>query len=181
LKNFLRWSSAIAITFISIGSVRAVLPANPTLCTPEEVAYFSCAIKGSGKIASLCGSKQIGVDGSYLQYRFGKLLNPEMQFPAENKNSIREFSYAHYFRALVDRNGIGFSNNGYRYVLFSDMETDIKPPLRERGVRVTAPGGKETTLLCSEPFIGQHWDVLESALVCDPKTAEAVGAECPGK
>ena len=151
------------IACLTVGRAHAE---TPNLCSSDEVAYFSCVIKGSGKIASLCGSHQIGPDGSYLQYRFGKAPTPEMQFPADKKNSVRQFRYEHYFRAQVDRTSIFFSNNGYEYEVFSDQEGDVKPPTLERGVRVTAPGanGKESTLLCGPQFSGQKWDVLESGL-----------------
>jgi hypothetical protein len=123
-------------------------------------------MKGSGKIASLCGSKQLGVDGGYLQYRFGKLPIPEMQYPIEKKGSLKQFAYEHYFRALVDRVTISFSNNGHDYEVFSDQEADQKPPILERGVRVHAAGkiDKVTTLLCGPQYLHFKTDALGAAL-----------------
>src|SRR5476649_2938273 len=69
-----------------------------TLCKPDEIVYFSCKIKSSSKIASLCGSplREFSTDSllqdGWLQYRFGKPNGkPEFIYPAVKRDSIRNF------------------------------------------------------------------------------------------
>jgi hypothetical protein len=121
-----------------------------SLCRAEEQVFFSCRVTGSSKLTSLCGAKSLDARRGYLQYRFGKPGAIELQFPRDRANTQRVFRYAHYFRAHVDRNELTFDNNGYRYVVFDYYDADIKPAVRESGVRVRRHGAieKETELKC---------------------------------
>ena len=121
-----------------------------SLCRADEQNFFTCTVTGPAKVISLCGSKALDARRGYLQYRFGKAGAVELQFPRDRANTQRMFRYAHYFRAQVDRTEVTFDNDGYRYVVFAYHEGDIKPPVRESGVRVQFHGTieKETELKC---------------------------------
>ncbi|HEX9454431.1 MAG TPA: hypothetical protein VGA27_08725 [Candidatus Binatia bacterium] len=112
-----------------------------TLCRGEERVIFSCPIAGPGKVISLCASPTIDTKRGYLQYRFGKSGAVELQFPQARANTQLAFRYAHYFRAQVDRTEVSFDNQDYRYVIFDYFEGDVKPTIRETGVRVNRHGG----------------------------------------
>ena len=120
------------------------------LCRADEQVFFTCQITPSSKLISLCGSKSLDARRGYLQYRFGKPGTVELQFPRERANTQRVFRYAHYFRAQVDRTEVTFDHEGYRYVVFDNYEGDIKPAVRESGIRVRRHGAttKETELTC---------------------------------
>jgi hypothetical protein len=121
-----------------------------TLCRAEEQNFFTCIVTGSAKVISLCGSKSLDARRGYLQYRFGKPGAVELQYPRDRANTQRVFRYAHYIRAQVDRAEITFDNEGYSYVIFDYYEGDIKPSVRESGVRIRrhGPNTKETELTC---------------------------------
>lgn len=121
-----------------------------SLCRAEEQIIFSCALAGSTKRVSLCGSKLLDHRRGYLQYRHGQPSAIELQFPQARANTQLAFRYAHYFRAQVDRSEISFDNQGYRYTIFDYDEGDITPPLAVAGVRITKHGaeGRETELQC---------------------------------
>ena len=125
-----------------------------TLCVEGEQIIFSCALQGSGKFASLCGSKKLTGDESYLQYRFGRLRNIEFEFPKEKEGSQKKFAYEHYFRARFDETEISFENGGYRYTLFDYYNGEQSPVRRQTGVRVKANGqqAQEVTLRCQSRF-----------------------------
>jgi hypothetical protein len=53
----------------------------PSLCTPNEVAIFSCATKAGGKILSLCGSADLSEEAGTLAYRFGRKGAVELTHP----------------------------------------------------------------------------------------------------
>lgn len=66
-------------------------------CKGNEFTYFSCTIKGSQKVVSLCGNapsksfNEAANEGRWLQYRFGKLEKIELSFPKDISTSMSEF------------------------------------------------------------------------------------------
>jgi hypothetical protein len=126
----------------------------PSLCKANEQAFFNCAVKG-GKIISLCASKQLTAKTGYLQYRFGRIGAPELQFPEKLEGSQSAFRFDHYFRYRVDRSDIVFKNAGFEYTLFDDWEGDVKPEIRQSGISVVSlTNEKDTTQLdCRGPRI----------------------------
>jgi hypothetical protein len=147
---------AIAATAVERNSPRAAKDAflmrsdpvpSTTLCQPDEQVIFSCDLSGSGKYVSLCGSKKLTREEGYLQYRFGRPGAVELEFPKDKDSTKKQFTYDHYFRALVDRTNISFENGGYTYTVFDDYEGDVKPETREAGVKIER-SGKETSMRC---------------------------------
>jgi hypothetical protein len=141
----------------------ALLPAN-TLCAADEQVIFSCALKGSTKLVSLCGSKALGGDGAYLQYRFGRVNRVELEFPGERAGSAKLFRYEHEFRSRFDRTDISFESRGFSYTVFDYYNGEEKPASREAGVRVNGAGGnaKEVTMRCGGRVTANYGDLAES-------------------
>src|SRR5215218_3085492 len=77
-------------------------PRPVSLCNADENIIFSCATRQSGKIASLCSSKDLTKDRGYLQYRFGLRGKIELEFPQNRQQTQQAFKYTHYFRAQFD-------------------------------------------------------------------------------
>ena len=127
-----------------------VIPPQPgSLCNTDEVVVFSCTTRQSGKIVSLCSSKDLTKDHGYVQYRFGLPGKIELEFPKERQQTQQAFNYNHYFRAQFDQTEISFTSNGYEYSIFDDYNGEERPARSEQGVRVTPPNnGKEVTLTC---------------------------------
>jgi hypothetical protein len=119
-----------------------------SLCTQSERIIFSCSVKRSGKIVSLCASTDVTKTSGYVQYRFGLPDKIELEFPAEKERSQEKFEYIHYFRAQVDETQISFTSGGYNYSVFDEYNGEFKPAVSSQGVRVEAPGGKESSLEC---------------------------------
>jgi hypothetical protein len=125
-------------------------------CAHDEQILFSCSIKGSQKVLSLCGSRQLTKNKGYIQYRYGSPGRIELEYPSVRAGSQSKFTYSHYFRARVDRTEVGFKNGTYDYSVFSDYEGDIGPVEDEKGVRISdSASGKEKTLLCRGQVISQ--------------------------
>jgi len=139
-----------------------------SLCRSEEQIFFSCPIAASVKTVSLCGSKTIDSRRGYIQYRFGRAGAVELQFPRDRANTQRVFRYAKYFRAQVQRTEIAFDNEDYRYVLFDYYEGDVKPAIREAGVRITrhSRNQQESEIKCAGRPI-RKLGSLESILARD--------------
>lgn len=115
-----------------------------SLCRKDEQIFFNCAVR-SGKIISLCASKQLTAKNGYLQYRFGKFGAVELQFPEKLEGSRSAFRFDHYFRAQVDRSDIVFKNGNYEYTLFDDWEGDVKPEIRQSGVSIQSLSNEKDT------------------------------------
>jgi hypothetical protein len=151
----------------SAATVQSDSPAR-SLCRSEEQIFFSCPIAASVKTVSLCGSKTIDSRRGYIQYRFGQAGAVELQFPRDRANTQRVFRYAKYFRTQAERTEITFDNEDYRYILFDYYEGDVKPAIREAGLRITRHGGnqRDSEIKCGDYPISKLGS-LESILARD--------------
>jgi hypothetical protein len=166
------------VIIICCAGAAASTAQTPSHCSASEAAIFSCRIKGSTKILSLCGSKQLSKDTGYLQYRFGPPNAVELAFPKEKKDSLSQFLYFHYFRAQVDRTSVSFKNGGYKYSIYDDYEGEEKPAKTDRGVTVdkeeTSPT-ESRDLKCTGPVISRLGQLRE-VIACDK--GDGLG-DCP--
>ena len=125
------------------------VPPPNTLCAKDERVIFSCPVKRSAKIVSVCASKDLASDRGYLQYRFGLPGKIELEYPKDRNGTQQKFKYSHYFRAQFDMTSINFTIDGYEYAVFDDYNGEEKPQISSQGVSVTAPGKpKEVSFVC---------------------------------
>lgn len=156
----------ILLIFLIIGAVAKVSAETPSHCGNEEEIIFSCQIRESSKILSLCASKDLSDTSGYLQYRFGRLNKVEFAFPHELKQSQKKFLYRHYFRYQVDRTEISFENHGHEYTIYSYYEGDGPgTPIQEEGVQVD-----NSDFRCSDT-VNADFTPLEDAVPCDKESA----------
>ena len=138
-----------------------------SLCAKDEKIVFSCSLKRSMKIVSLCSSQKLSKDGGYLQYRFGAPDKIELEFPNNRPDSLKVFKYSHYFRAMVDYTEISFSRNGYTYTVFDEYNGEEKPAVSEQGLTVTTDSSskevKYTCLSKAKANYGDLPDVFENS------------------
>ena len=126
----------------------SVLP--DSLCAAPEKTVFSCTLKRSAKLVSLCASSDFAKERGYLQYRFGLPGKIELEFPGDRSGTQQKFHYSHYFRAQVDQTEISFTNAGFEYTVFDRYNGEEKPHVAEQGISVSAPGKpRETSQLCA--------------------------------
>ena len=145
-------------------------PANvQTLCADDELNVFSCPVKRTGKIVSLCTSKDFAKDSGYITYRFGLPGKVELEFPHERTATQKAFYYAHYFRARFDQTEISFNSGDYNYRMFDYYQGETKPYSHTQGLIVTPPGTKRssTTLECAMPAKADY-STIGDILPCDP-------------
>ena len=82
MRNFFAHASLLSFFLVSVAPSVA-----DTLCQKDEVTFFNCEIKGSAKVASLCGSPQLDAHRGYVQYRFGRVGKIELTFPQERQTT----------------------------------------------------------------------------------------------
>lgn len=142
-------------TFVSsqTGGGTAILK---TLCEPNEQIVFSCYMKKTLKILSICTSKKLGAKNGYVQYRFGFPGKVELEFPTERKDTQSAFSYLRYTRPLVTLLTLEFESNGYKYSLRQDSNAEEKPPINSSSLSIVSPdpNAKGIEMTCREPVKG---------------------------
>ena len=134
-----------------------------TLCARDERVIFSCALRQTAKIVSVCASKDLTNEKGYLQYRFGLPGKVELEFPKDRTNTQQQFEYSHYFRARVDLTEINFTINGVNYSVFDDYQGEEKPAVSEQGVSINWPGTnkKEVRYLCASKPKADYADLQD--------------------
>ena len=151
-----------ATAFQSQARSKALALRANSLCLTDERIIFSCAVKRTGKIISLCASKDLDKERGYLQYRFGLPGKIELEYPKERKGTQEKFQYTHYFRAQFDLTAINFTIDGYQYSVFDDYNGEEKPAQSSQGVSVTAPGKpKEVSFVCRNKAKADYSDLPE--------------------
>lgn len=148
-------------------------------CSPQEDVVFSCTVKSSRKLVSVCASKGLLAQPSkgYLAYRFGRPGAVELEFPSARVQSVEQFEYLHYFRFQVDRTELSFSSASHRYTVFDHHDADSRPKATS-GVRVAPVNSDaETELRCMGPAAA-HWSLIEGAVPC---AQDDDSSTCPRK
>jgi hypothetical protein len=143
----------VVVLFMCGGHSRATIASSAmqatSLCTKGEKVVFSCALKSSTKLVSLCSSSQLTKIAGYLQYRYGLPGQIELEYPKDRTKPEQSFHYNHYFRAQVDLTEISFTNNGFTYTVFNNFNGEEKPAISEEGLTVTRPNSeKDITYQC---------------------------------
>jgi hypothetical protein len=128
-----------------------VVPAN--LCREAEQIVFSCQIKGSDKILSVCAAQNLDRENGYLQYRFGTNKEVELEFPSNIRDSQMAFQYSRYTRPLVTYLRLSFQENNYTFTVYDDYNAETGTEHRCAGVTVVSPDGKQTDFECETPII----------------------------
>ena len=120
-----------------------------SLCAKDERILFSCTVKRTAKIISLCSSRELDKERGYLQYRFGLPGKVELEFPQGRQGTQQQFHYSHYFRYQVDLTEIKFQIDITEYSIFDTYNGEAKPAVAQQGVNITVIGKtKDTTFVC---------------------------------
>lgn len=118
------------------GATSSGLARPASLCNREEKTLFSCALKGSRKLLSICGSGRLDANSGYLQYRFGRAGDVEFEFPKEKKGTQAAFRYTRYTRPLVTYLVLRFETQGYLYSVHQNYNGEERPAVNEARVTV---------------------------------------------
>jgi len=165
----MRLSRVLATLTLLVGEfARADGAAAPMgMCTAPEKVFFACQTSQSRWI-SLCGNAP-----SSLQYRFGRDMKPELQYPERAADGVAHMMFARYSRYQTDRTEVRFENGAAGYVLFDYRESGK----RIAGVRVSVDGGKSREYACNGPIVSRL-EELQPLLRCDAESA-LNGGSCP--
>ena len=135
-----------------------------SLCTSNEVVYFSCETdKGT---LSLCGSKK-GSKLEGIQVRFGQGGSLRFSYPASMKNSLNPFKYTRYTRPLVTYLKVSFESNSVKYELYRDSSYEENPKREDWAAGLIKASGSniDEIAICSNQPIDRLFeleDILEN-------------------
>ena len=138
--------------------------AGTSLCTPDEVVYFSCQTdKG---ILSLCGSKK-GSKFEGIQVRLGTMGSLKFKFPNSMDGSLKTFTYSRYTRPLVTYLKISFKSDMVNYELYRDSSYEENPKKEDWAAGLSKISGDDVEVLatCSNyPIarLAELEDILEN-------------------
>ncbi|MDE1947317.1 MAG: hypothetical protein KGL43_01120 [Burkholderiales bacterium] len=148
-------------------------PASRSLCAAQEQAYFSCTLRETGKLVSLCAVEEADGSASRMVYRYGRRGKVELEAPpAEDRSRNDYFRASAYTRAQITRWSVSFRRDGYRYELFDDYDGEGQSPRTDRGLRIWLPirsadgQPRIETLRCMQPDFSRL-SRLQSQLPCD--------------
>lgn len=95
-------------------------------CQAAETTYFSCRIKDTANIASLCGASPspktdaAGAGEGWMQYRFGPADRIEFSFPTDKKDSLAEFDGERLLRPRSSAATVTFRHQGVSFTVVSN-------------------------------------------------------------
>jgi len=127
-----------------------------SMCAARESVLFSCETE-AGKRASLCVSRDAGVDRGYVYYAYGSPGKLELVFPAGERPPV-DFRRTHLaFAGSTGGYAYSFENDDYRYIVYSISGAE---GLEDQGILVTHrdPRISISTLSCRKGSVVEDED-----------------------
>lgn len=143
------WFSISSFWLALLASSESI--AATTLCNAGEASYFSCELKSSRKVLSLCGGPISDSESFWVQYRYGRPRHVEMAFPLK-RIAVKESGFE--FRRHLRMGGasdyeVAFTQGSWHYVVFSWISGEEGADGVEYGVFVSrGQGGAGSKLVC---------------------------------
>lgn len=116
------------VLFTSILSLFAAGVQADDLCRKGEKVFFSCKIKQSEKLVSVCGVTTDRV-ATVLQYRFGTKRRMELAYPPDGESPAKRFQMEHVRSNYGDGGGqfydvLYFKSGSYYYSVMSGSHSN---------------------------------------------------------
>jgi len=136
-----------------------------THCASDEQTIFSCPIAHTQKVLSVCGSKRLGSNEGFLQYRYGSVGKIELTYPQSRTGTQEKFRWVTNEHLDVTDSWLTFRNASVSYSVFSmvDHPNGMGPVTRRNGLILEGNNGISQTLKCAAPVI-DHLEMLRDIL-----------------
>lgn len=132
-----------------------------THCRADEQTFFNCKVR-SGKSISVCGSKVVSAKSGYVQYRFGLLGKPELEYPATATEGPARFALESHRPYQGESEHLHFSIGKHECSVYQVHGTDTVPH-------------NTAGVLVSGPSVGAKGERKFSDLKCLPGRTEGLG------
>lgn len=123
--------SAQQFVLAFIISIWSTLVLSGSLCSSNELSVWSCNTK-DGRIASICGSKDLSRKSGYMQYRIARNGSLEMVYPESRLHPKGIFQFNLYANTL----DIKFSKGAYTYTMYSDPKSQESAIFVEKNEKI---------------------------------------------
>ena len=166
--------STIQVTFTLLLLVTPPQVLAQSHCDKKEIDYFSCEVKGTEKLLSVCGSSLVAGSGPpWLQYRFGFAGKPEMVYPLLKARSFEKFAIVHFHPSMEDHDvlALRFESGAAKYEV--GLSQYSNRPKRERlvgGVSV-AIDKRSSNFTCRQPIESRYLVRFHSLFTSAPERA----------
>jgi len=90
-------------------------------CSQDEQVLFSCTLKKTQKVISLCASKDLSANSGYLQYRFGPLKKIELAIP-QDKKGMPKFTLTASKDDSAEYNEFSVDKTPFTYLITSFLQ-----------------------------------------------------------
>ncbi len=162
-RYWINLRAAIAVGFISAMLPQALAAQNQgaSLCKNQEEPIFACTLKKRRAVA-VCASQPPGGPGGYLQYRFGKPGNLEINVPdrAASSNWREQFKAKRLWYSAGGGNYLRVDRGPYAYVVYSAFGRWGE----KYGVMVWKDGAMVAHHACAGPALSRLGPDLQSRL-----------------
>lgn len=153
-----RWLALLLVVLAS----GVTAGARETHCAPAERVFFSCPIKGSSKVLSLCGGVDEMGTPLWLQYRFGMIGRTELVFPSDKAGSLQKFGGVRQTAKAIGLTimEVWFAVGAYTYLIEHVYGGDCDGECTEANdLLVFERGGAVTRLACDSPVANGLWEL----------------------
>ena len=126
-----------------------------THCAADETTVFSCRLDDSEKVVSMCASDPLSREQGYLQYRFGRIGDIELTYPADRHNTQEQFMWQTIGYSGGWDTRIAFDNGGYRYQLYDQaFKVSISEKALHGGIIILKDEATVAHLHCDAATLG---------------------------
>ncbi|MQR01654.1 hypothetical protein [Glaciimonas soli] len=140
----------LILSTLYFGSISFAQAEPVTLCSPNEVVFFSCPLEKSKKIVSLCESSKTA-NLPYLEYRFGTPQKIELRYRGLENDIPKKFNRVEVNYGSNSDEVIWFKNDSINYLLHFPMR---EGPLLE----IIKDGNSIANFSCKEGWTNTKGD-----------------------
>jgi hypothetical protein len=133
-------------------------------CRDGEKVYFSCSVDKAAKpkaprVVSLCGSPNPGAPRARLQYRFGAIGSPELEYPADGQLKRFEFYQMSFARSWGRKVSFEIGSYGYSVrSMFGSSHPGEAESNNFKGVDISRGEAEVASLSCVGEIIDELSD-----------------------
>lgn len=137
LCNVIAILGAYILTLCSSPSHAVDTPGS--MCAKADQVVFSCPLRSTGKIVSVCAAGDVSHGQGRFYYAYGGPATPELVYPSKDDGTADVFANSHLvYGGASGGTAYSFVNRGYRYIVYSVSGTGFD----DGGVLVQRTGAR---------------------------------------
>lgn len=128
-----------AYTLMLCSSPSHALDAYESMCAKADQVIFSCPLRKTGKVVSVCAAGDVSRGEGRFYYAYGSPAAPELVYPKKDHSVANVFANSRLvYGGAGGGTAYSFVNKGYRYIVYSVSGTGFD----DGGVLVQRKGAR---------------------------------------